>query len=68
MNTEVVDKHHLRGHALKLYLPKPRTDVMKFSYVYRVVKLWNDLPSSVSDSNSLTIFKQCLTTHLYSYT
>ena len=47
MNTEVIDTHHLRGHALKLYLPKPRTDVMKFSYVYRDIKLWNDLPSSV---------------------
>ena len=31
MNTEVVNTHHLRGHASKLYLPKPRTDVMKFS-------------------------------------
>ena len=51
---------------------------MKFSYVYRVVKLWNDLPLSVCESNSLTlsvcesnsltIFKQRLTTHLYSYT
>ena len=68
MNTEVVDTHHLRGHALKLYLPKPRTDVLKFSYVYRVVKLWNDLPSFVCESNSLTILKQRLTTHLYSYT
>ena len=37
MNTEDVNTHHLRGHAFKLYLPKPRTDVMKFSYVYRVV-------------------------------
>ena len=65
MNTEVVDSHYLRGHALKLNLPKPRTDVMKFSFAYRVVKLWNSVPSSVSESNSLTIFKQRLTTHLY---
>ena len=68
LNTEVINIHHLRGHALKLYLPKPRTDIMKFSYVYRVVKLWNDLPSAICESNSLTIFKQLLTNHLYSYT
>ena len=68
INTEVFKTHHLRGHALKLFLPMPRTDVMTFSYVYRVVKLWNDLPSSVCESISLTIFKYRLTTHLYSYT
>ena len=38
-NTDVVNTHDLRGHALKLYLPKPRTDVTKFSCVYCVVKL-----------------------------
>ena len=68
MNPKVVNTRYLRGHALKLYMPKPRTDVMKFSYVYHVIKLWNDFPSYVCESNSLTIFKQRLTTYLYSYT
>ena len=67
MNSEVVNTPST-WTCLKVILPKPRTDVMKFSYVYRAVKLWNDLPLPVCESNSLTIFKQHLTAYLYSYT
>ena len=26
--------HNLRGHAFKLLIPKPRTDLLKYNYVY----------------------------------
>ncbi len=54
----------LRGHAFKLYVPKPRTDLLKYSFVYRVVKCWNSLPSIVCDTMSLSIFKNRLTEYL----
>jgi exonuclease III len=54
----------LRGHANKLFIPKPRTDLIKFNFVYRVSKCWNSLPSLVCDTNSLAIFKSRLADYL----
>lgn len=56
---------NLRGNAYKLFVPKPRTDMLKFSFVYRVCKLWNALPTVVCDTKSLAIFKSRLTNHLF---
>jgi hypothetical protein len=56
--------HNLRGHAFKLMAPKPRTDVLKYHYIYRVIMLWNALPANVCDSPSLSIFKHRLNDHL----
>jgi ribonucleases P/MRP protein subunit RPP40 len=53
----------LRGHAYKLNLPKPRTDMLKYSYVYRVVRYWNSLPAAVCEVASLSVFKQRLSDH-----
>jgi hypothetical protein len=55
---------NLRGHAFMLYAPKPRTDLLKFSYVYRAIKCWNSLPTYVCDTDSLSVFKNRLTAHL----
>jgi hypothetical protein len=55
---------NLRGHAFMLYAPKPRTDLLKFSYVYRAIKCWNSLPTYVCDTDSLSVFKNRLTVHL----
>ena len=35
----------LGSHAYELHVPKPRADLLKFSYVYRVVTKKNSLPS-----------------------
>jgi hypothetical protein len=43
---------NLRGNAFKLFVPKPRTDMLKFSFVYRVSKSWNALPTVVCDTMS----------------
>jgi hypothetical protein len=44
---------NLRGNANKLFVPKPRTYASKFSFVYRVSKSWNSLPTEVCDTKSL---------------
>ena len=54
----------LRGHALKLQRPKPRTDMLKFDYVYRVIDVWNSLPAHVVEATSLSVFKQKLSLYL----
>ena len=50
--------HNLRGNAFKLDIPKPRTDLLKFSYVYRVIKCWNCLLAFVCDTPSIAVFKK----------
>src|SRR5690349_8616177 len=57
-------------HLFILYmyiLPKPRTDTLKFSYVYRVVKCWNSLPAAVCDAQSVSIFKSRLSDYMNLY-
>ena len=49
-----------RGHSLKLYEPKPRINIFKFSFQCRVVKLWNNLPNHVCTAVSLSLFKHLL--------
>jgi hypothetical protein len=56
--------HNLRGHAFKLIAPKPRTDVLKFNFIYRVIMLWNVLPSNICEASSLFTFKNRLDEHL----
>ena len=62
-----VSKHDfaLRGHAFKLYVPNPHTDMLKYDFVYRVVKAWNALPAFVCEADSLPILKYRLINHNY---
>ena len=51
----------LRGNAFKLFVPKPCTDMLKFSFIYRVSKYWTTFPIMVCDTKSLSVFKSRLT-------
>ena len=63
-NVSVCDMQ-LRGNVFKLFVPKSRTDMLKFSFVYRAFKYnWNALPTVVCDTKSLSIFKSRLTDYL----
>jgi hypothetical protein len=55
----------LRGHMFKLHAPKPRTDLLKFSYFYRVIIAWNALPANICSSSSLSIFKHKLKAYFH---
>ena len=49
--------HTFRGHVFKLFLPKPRTDMLKNSFVYRVITVWNSLSQTACKAGTLSMFK-----------
>ena len=49
--------HTLRGHVFKLFLSKPRTDMLKYGFVYRVIKVWNSLSQTECESGTLSMLK-----------
>jgi len=56
------DSQNLRGHSLKLFLPRcSTTDMMFFST--RVVSHWNALPQNVIEAPSVNSFKNRLDKH-----
>jgi len=55
--------HNLRGHSLKLFLPRCSTTVRKMFFSTRVVSHWNALPQHVIVSPSVNSFKNRLDKH-----
>ena len=49
-----------RGNALKLLQPRATQDVREFSFINRVVDLWNQLPNEVVNAMNLITFEQLL--------
>ena len=49
---------HLRGHALKLYKQRSRTEWRKNNFNLRVVDSWNKLPEHVVSAETLNAFKE----------
>ena len=45
---------------LTLDVPFGRTDVFKNSFLVRICRLWNNLPLSIRESNTLSIFRKNL--------
>ena len=46
-----------RGHNLKLHKPACKHDFRKFFFTQRVIDLWNKLPASVVNCDSVNLFK-----------
>jgi hypothetical protein len=53
-------ENRTRGHSKKLKKSACRLDVRKCSFGHRVVNIWNKLPESVVESDSLDTFKRGL--------
>ena len=53
-----------RGHRFKIYKPRHNLEVRRRSFAHRVIDDWNSLPSSVVESNSITVFKRLLQVEL----
>ena len=51
-----INTNNTRANGLKLVLPRPHKNVLKFSFAYRSGVIWNKLPLNVVTSPSLTIF------------
>ena len=52
-----------RGHNLKLFKPRDKLNIRKFSFSHRVVDNWNKLPEEVVNSESLNQFKARIDKH-----
>ena len=48
-----------RGHPYKLFLPRCLTDVRKYFFCHRIVKVWNELPIDI-DFSSIDLFQRAL--------
>ncbi len=50
----------IRGRSYKLFKKRPKLDVKKFSFCYRMVDVWNKLPDSVVSANTVHSFERRL--------
>ena len=50
-----------------LRTPFPRTNVIKLSYKYQFIHIWNTIPVDIKNSPSLRSFKRCLSSHFTSF-
>ena len=48
-----------RGHPYKLFLPRCSTDVSKYFFSARIIKVWNELPTD-TDFSSIDLCKRAL--------
>ena len=59
---DYVSDHHTRNTRSTtnnmLHVPKPRLNQFKQSLQYKGPSLYNSLPNSIKDSNSLSVFKK----------
>jgi len=58
---QLPDFQRTRGDCKQHFrIPKPRTDLKKFNFASRSVKLWNNLPGEVNGSKNLAKFKNMI--------
>ena len=60
-------EYHLRNISSNLFLPKPRADNMKNSFMYDEAKLWSSIPKDIRESQSLSSFRQKIAAHIFEY-
>jgi len=54
------DSHNLRGHPLKLFLPRFSRTARRTFFSTRVISYWNSLPCHVVEASSVNAFKNRL--------
>jgi hypothetical protein len=50
---DMAPRSSIRGHSLKLYPQRARTQLRKYSFAMRVVNYWNSLPEKIVTSKTL---------------
>ena len=58
----------LRSNDKKLYLPKPKTNFLKSTFIYRASYLWNSLPHNIINNfNTLSLnsFTNLINDYIY---
>ena len=56
----IQNPHRVRGHTKKLLKKKPRLELRKHSFSFRVMDIWNNLPEDVVSAPSLKSFERRL--------
>lgn len=56
----VIKSSCTRGHNYKIYKRQCHLDVCKYSFSFRVVDIWNSLPSNIVNAESVNSFKNRL--------
>jgi hypothetical protein len=56
--------HTRANHRYKLYAKMAKVNSYKYSFFVRIIRPWNNLPSSIVDSDSISVFKNRLKQHL----
>jgi hypothetical protein len=60
-----ITNYKLQNISSGLYLPQPRTNNMKKSFIYDGAKLWNTIPSEIRESKSLSCFQKKIAAHIF---
>ena len=59
--------HHHETRFNEMYrLPFPRTDAIRISFKYQLIKIWNSIPSDITSEQTVNGFKKRYTEHLLS--
>ena len=56
----VIKSSCTRGHNYKIYKRQCHLDVCKYRFSFRVVDIWNNLPSNIVNAESINSFKNRL--------
>jgi len=56
----------ISGNSLKLIKPRCHLDVRKYSFVHRVIDIWNSLEESIIACDSINGFKGRIDKFIYS--
>ena len=56
---------HTRGHSHRYYIPPVRTETYLHSFLPSAIKLWNNLPQSLTEISNIDNFKLQLEHYLY---
>ena len=59
-----MSNYELRDISCTLCLPQPRTNNMKWSFIFDGAYIWNSLPKEIRESKSLSCFESKIATHI----
>ena len=57
---EISSEERTRGHRLKLFKPRCRTNIRQNFFTVRVIEDWNSLPEEVIEAKNVNTFKNRL--------
>ena len=57
---EISSEERTRGHRLKLFKPRCRTNIQQKFFTVRVIEDWNSLPEEVIEAKNMNTFKNRL--------